>query len=322
MATQSTLEIEAKLARIAGNQLGLITTEGAESLGIDASLLESRARQQTLHRLFPSVYRVASMRPTPHQYILAGALAVKGSTITRRSAALIHGFPLPRLFRSTGIDLIRRVDRQTRIEGLHVLRTKRVVDVSPWFSVEITTPAQTIVELAAVLDRSALSRSLDHGIISRLIDVVEVVKIVERTDATNLQGRGLLRELLVERVNGKARHRSGLEQRVARWLHADRRLRGFVPNFAVVTFNGIQVEGIEVEVDFGWPDDRVALEVSPFYTHGSAAKQERDMERRRLLALAGWHLIEATDVDLRSFAAFAPVAADLRALIRKGALVK
>jgi len=62
--------------------------------------------------------------------------------------------------------------------------------------------------------------------------------------------------------------------------------------------------GRTVEVDFAWPDAKVALEVSPFFTHGSRVAQDRDIERRRLLTAERWLTVEASDPDLESRHAF------------------
>jgi very-short-patch-repair endonuclease len=112
---------------------------------------------------------------------------------------------------------------------------------------------------------------------------------------------------LAERSSGIG-HRSRLEQTVARWLDDDG-LRGWRRNYRVPTGCGT------VEVDFGWPEHKVALEVSPFFTHGSRVNQERDAERRQLLVVAGWRVVEATDPDLEHHGAFAGVAASLAALL-------
>lgn len=74
-------------------------------------------------------------------------------------------------------------------------------------------------------------------------------------------------------------------------------------------------DGDDVEVDFGWIGARVALEVSPFATHGSRAKQERDAERRSQLTLARWSVVEALDADVVDQRAFARKAASLRTLL-------
>ena len=89
--------------------------------------------------------------------------------------------------------------------------------------------------------------------------------------------------------------------RVQMWL---RRLGlvGAVPNLLV------DVGGQAEEIDFGWVAPRVGLEVSPFFTHGSAAQQAADARKRRRLGLADWRIVEATDADLSDFEAFLPTA--------------
>ncbi len=101
-------------------------------------------------------------------------------------------------------------------------------------------------------------------------------------------------------------HRSGIEQQTGGWLD-DGGLSGWQCNYVVIT-----ADGVRVEVDFAWVEVKVVLEVSPFFTHGSRAAQERDVIRRRLLIQAGWTVIEATDADLVSAAAFERVLLLLR----------
>ena len=118
----------------------------------------------------------------------------------------------------------------------------------------------------------------------------------------------MLLSLASERSSGIG-HRSNLEQRVSRWMRASG-LTGWHRNYKVDVGAGIRIE-----VDFGWPDQKIALEVSPFFTHGSRATQERDAERRRLLVSAGWRIIEAVDADLLNARSFARVLAILRSLV-------
>ena len=118
----------------------------------------------------------------------------------------------------------------------------------------------------------------------------------------------MLLDLLAARTDGIG-HRSDLEQKVARWLRAAG-LSGWRRNLKVP-----MPDGDPIEVDFAWPDHRVALEVSPFFTHGSRQKQERDVERRRALVLQGWRTIEATDPDLENEVAFRRCVSGLRELL-------
>jgi very-short-patch-repair endonuclease len=171
----------------------------------------------------------------------------------------------------------------------------------------ITTPAQTIVDLSGLLSMSELARCLDHAIANRLLQIDSVRMILDTRPQVRSGGMRVLRTLVDERSNNKVRSRSKLEQLLFRWLRQSK-IHGFVPNFPVP-------EADDIEVDFGWLAPRVGLEVSPFYTHGSQRTQARDMERRRLLAVAKWTVIEATDADLVSFEAFQTIAKSLKALV-------
>ena len=104
-------------------------------------------------------------------------------------------------------------------------------------------------------------------------------------------------------------HRSKLEQNVGGWLNAGG-VKGWSANFTVRLDTGRTIE-----IDFAWPDQKVALEVSPFHTHGSQKTQERDAQRRRLLILLGWRIVEALDADLVDVNAFEATILTLSALI-------
>lgn len=81
---------------------------------------------------------------------------------------------------------------------------------------------------------------------------------------------------------------------------------GWRANYRVQTSVG------EVEVDFAWSSVKVALEISPFFTHGSQEKQRRDLNRRRALTEAGWRIIEATDEHFCDQVSFLQIIAALR----------
>jgi len=109
---------------------------------------------------------------------------------------------------------------------------------------------------------------------------------------------------------GSSAHQRGQGSGADRtWLDAAG-LRGWRRNHPVPAGGGETVE-----VDFAWPLARVALEASPFFTHGSLVKQERDMGRRRLLVVNGWRVVEATDPDLENQRAFGSSVAASRVVL-------
>jgi len=172
----------------------------------------------------------------------------------------------------------------------------------------ITTVGATLMVLAGGLGAPALGRCIDYALVNRLISVPRLLADVEARPSARFAGRRVLISELEARGNGRVQHRSLNERRVAAWL---RRLGvdGAQPNFVVTTPLG------DIEVDFGWPGDRVALEVSPFHTHGSEEKQRRDAYRRRALTTSSWRTVEATDADIVDFNSFVAIAQSVMALL-------
>ena len=239
--------------------------------------------------------------------MLGAALAVPGSVIAATSAGITYEFPV-----RSGVDepvVAVGASRSARTPGVATIRQTLQLPSQPWHTVRRATPAACVLLLPRFADARTVERCLDHCLAHRLTTVRRVRELVERMPAPAVAGRRLLLELLFARSNGIG-HRSDLEQAVASWLR-EAGLTGWRRNLKVPMPDG----GL-IEVDFAWPHEQVALEVSPFFTHGSREKQERDVERRRSLVLQGWRTIEATDPDLESKVAFRRCASGLRELLR------
>jgi Transcriptional regulator, AbiEi antitoxin len=311
---QRTFDIERKIALSARQQFGLFTLAQAVEFGVSRQQLDQRVRAGTIHRLFPGVFQVASSPRSPHQRMLAAWLASEGNVcIARRCAASIHGFPAGgratsavELLSFGGVDQPRK-----RVKGIDVRRTTHEPRTQAWNGARITTPAQTICDLAAVLPPENLARCIDHVLAHRLATVTSMRAIVLAKPAAGFKGRSTLLDQLDLRSDGKLKHRSKEEARVARWLR-DAGLGGFIPNHVIA-------EAGDLEVDIAWPTAFLILEISPFHTHGSEAKQRRDIERRRLLAPTRWTAIEVGDADIASKAAFRATIALIRRMMASAA---
>ncbi len=170
----------------------------------------------------------------------------------------------------------------------------------------LATPAATLLLLPRLVDDATVERCLDHCLAHRLASVDAMTGLILRLPRPAVHNRALLLDLLDDRANGIG-HCSGNEQMVGRWL-TRAGLTGWTRNLKV----HVNAAGSLVEVDIDWEGIRLALEVSPFFTHGSRAKQERDAQRRRLLGVVRWHVVEALDADIATERAFKPIVASLR----------
>ena len=304
--TLTPFQIDAALRRLARPQLGLVTVTQAAKEGIGRWALERRREVGSLEAVFAGVMRLTSAPVSPEQRVLAAALAVPGSTIASTSAGIAQGMPVG----PTAGEPIVAVgpSRSARTAGIITIRQQVALPSRPWHTVRIATPDATLLLLPRHVDAGTVERCLDHCLVHRLTTVARVRSLIDDLPPRMVVGRRLLLDLLDERRSGNG-HRSGLEQRVGRWL-TEAGLGGWRRNFEV------PVAGGPVEVDFAWPDAKVALEISPFFTHGARAAQERDIERRRLLTAERWSTVEATDPDLETRQAVGACLATLSDLLR------
>jgi very-short-patch-repair endonuclease len=305
----STFEIDVLLQGIASTQLGLVSVEQATKVGIDKFALARRRRSGLLVPLFPGVMRLAASPATTTQGILAASLAVPGSTVAGLSAAIVHQMPLPaRLQQPDALKVLSIAPgKRVNLRGIATVR-QTSMQSRRWMTTRVTSPASTLLLLPRFVDGPTVERCLDHSLAHRLVSVDALCMMIESLPPSSVRHRQRLLELLDARSTGIG-HRSGTEQRVGRWLNAEA-LSGWQANYRVPVGNGE-----EVEADFAWVDDRVALEVSPFFTHGSRATQERDAERRRLFVAHRWRVVEATDRDLENRRAFHRTVVALRRLL-------
>ena len=314
--TQSTFGIDVRLRCIAAKQLGLVTVAQAQAAGIDKHALARRRDIGTLVPVFRHVMRLEPFPSTPAQRALAAALAVPGSIVAATSAAVVHQLPVSARATTPEPDVplaapdeVLSVTTSRRLDnpGITVVRQTTQLPSTRWLTTRLATPTATLLLLPRFVDDWTLERCLDHVLAHRLSTAAKIRQQIDRTAMRAVHKRSLLLGLLADRSAGIG-HRSGMEQAVARWLR-NAGLKGWTRNLRVRVHNNTHVE-----VDFGWPPLRLAREVSPFFTHGSRQKQERDAERRRLLVAAGWRVVEATDPDLANERAFERTAVTLRML--------
>lgn len=312
MRKRASSEIDHVLRGIAEKQLGLVSAAQAAGLGVGADALVHRRSVGMLVPVFPHVMKLGGFASPPHQRLLAAALAVPGSCLAGPTAGSILGLPVGKPFvggpPAAPVVLTVQAAVVVRIPGIVAVRLTHPLPSRPWMGARIATPAAALTLLPRYLDASNVERCLDHCLAHRLVTVATVRALIESQPRRCVMGRALLLDLLASRAGGIG-HRSKKEQGVGRWLDGAG-LGGWRRNYVVVT-----ADGTRIEVDFAWVEFKVVLEVSPFFTHGSQATQERDVMRRGLLIEMGWTVVEATDSDLTGPVAFERVVRLLRQLV-------
>ncbi len=174
-------------------------------------------------------------------------------------------------------------------------------------SLPVTSPAQTLFDLATMLGTKALVAAANEAFVRRLITVDDLHATLERNRGR--RGRSGFRRMLA-RIDPEGRViRSPLEAR----LNAFLRDRGF-PSWE--SNARIRVGGEVIEPDVLWRRQRVVVEADGRDPHLAPLTFASDRRRDRRLRVEGWEPVRVTTVDLGDRPD--ELDADLRVLLRLG----
>jgi len=203
---------------------------------------------------------------------MAATLAADG-ILSHRSAAALWG-----IRPSQGrIDVTTPRTRAKR-PGLLLHRAVLAPDeITAHDGIPVTTPARTLLDLAAVLQRHQLQQAINEAEIRRLEGPHHLT-----SRYPTKRGTRALRALAPPTYT-----RSDLEARFATFLN-DRRYPRPLTNTII--------EGKEVDV--AWPDCRLIIELDSWEYHGTRHAFEDDRRKDRRLKAAGWTVLRVTWRDL------------------------
>jgi Protein of unknown function (DUF559) len=277
------------LAEIAHSQLGLVTIADIENVGISQSAWSRRVTKALWIPVFPRVYRSAHIQTSPHQRALAALLcAGPKAVLSHQTAAWIHG--LDGFVSSNDIHITmpnRR--RPTAPTGLVVHVSKRLepkdrVMVRPLM---VTSPARTIIDLAAFAPEYHLENAVDSAVRDRK---TSIDTIASRHGTCRGRGSVKLDSVIGELPAG------GVHNRLERDYLKLSRLAGLPdPESQAVIRNGGE---FVARLDFYYAELRLAIEVSGHRTHSTRNDRAADAKRHRRLSAQGIHWIEFTSDEV------------------------
>lgn len=269
------------LHAMAARQHGVVTRRQLIEAGVPAHRVDRRVNARRLRTVHAGVYLVGPLE-APRAREMAAALACgPGGVVSHGSAAWLWGqagagrpAPAPPHVIARGADCRRggivvhriltlRADESTRLDGIPV-----------------TTPARTLLDLAATMTSRELERALAETIALRLARPKGIRAVLDRHPRS--PGAGVLRGLL-DAGEAPARTRSEAEERLLALVR-----EAGLPMPLV----NARVEGFEV--DFLWPDARLVVEVDGHAFHGSTPAVERDRRRDARLLAAGYRVLRLT----------------------------
>lgn len=277
--------------RLATEQHGVVSTRQLAQMGYSPSSAAKAARVARLHRLHRGVYAVGHGRLTWHSRCLAAVLAAEPeeeapwrAVASHTSAAWLWGLLR---YRPEAIHVTapsrRRASREFTVHFSSCLADE---DRAARDGIAVTSLARTLLDLAASSPRSRLERYLERAEERGVFDLPAVESVLLR--AGRHRGRGPLRHALAIYRPEAAFTRSSLERQFLA-LVRDARLPTPAMNFVVAGY----------ELDAYWQQERFAVELDAYETHGSRAAFERDRLRQEDLKLIGVETVRMTGARIR-----------------------
>jgi very-short-patch-repair endonuclease len=274
---QGQAPLDARIARLAQRQHGIVTARQLRTLGVSPRGRDYRVAVGRLHRIHRGVYAVGHRTLSEHALFIAAVAAIGAD------AALSHvsAAALWRLMDHNGdvdVTTMRSVKRRPGIQ-VHTTRSLPPSDVTHHCGIPVTTPARTVLDLADVLEQRRLGRIVHEAEVQRLVTNAEL--------RARLDGRPGAAELRAIVDEGPVRTRSELEDATYDLL----RRHGFPRLDANTTLPGLPPW---LEVDFHFPGTSLVIEADGDRFHASRWRRRMDARKQAVLEAAGFRVIRLT----------------------------
>jgi very-short-patch-repair endonuclease len=302
---------DAEISRLSELQHGHVHLKQLRAAGIRRHALDHRIRIGRLHATLPCVYLVGRPQRDAFGRMMAAALYFRGDAlVTEHAAAQAWGLldSTQQLKDVAPISVLLVGRNATAPSGVVVRRAGRVAkqDIRWRNGIPVTSPALTILRLAAQMDDLELETVLSAGFRKNLVRRPQLDDVIQRNPRA--KGIATLRSLL-EQTESLHDTRSGYERKLLKLLRAAE-LPLPITNTWV---GGVYVDGV-------WPDLKLVLEFDGWQRHGERDGFETDRLRDQRLLIAGHQTLRVTarQIDRRPYALVARIASISTVLAQAG----
>ncbi len=277
----STPRLDEIAAEIATRQHGVVTRAQLLAAGCPARTVDRRVSMGRLLVLHRGVYQVGPIAQPAAAEMAASLACGPNALVAFHNAAWIWKV-LPTRRGPVRVILTRGHRRRPDIR-VHRVGTVAQDERTVHARIALTTPARTLYDLASELSARALEQAVAEAIALRLVTVAELTTMAERH-----RGRAGASRLEAAVQGGPpARTRSSAEEAFLRLI---RRAKVKAPLVNTIV--------ARQELDFYWPDERLAVEVDGRAYHSSPRAFKRDRRRDGALVEVGIRVLRITWDDI------------------------
>ena len=279
MRAQSETPPDVLVALRAAEQRGQIATRQLRACGIDSDGVRRRVRKGWLHPVYRGVYSVGHPVATREGRCMAAVLACGDPAWLSNHAAGAHLEFLAWEDRDPEVTVLGTSVRRVQGVRVHNARSLHWRDTYRHEGIPVTSPARTLLDLAAALPEPALRSAARRAQALHRVSVRELLETVDRSNGH--PGAGALRAIVAD---GPARTRSELEDLVLDLL--DRAAIERPEINAPLRFGDTTIIP-----DFLWRDRRLAIEADSVRWHEHKLTREHDAHKQAILEAAGWRVL-------------------------------
>ena len=227
-------------------------------------------------RLGRATYRLGPEPATPLDLALAPAV-VTGGVVCGRVAGVLHGFDAVQL---AGPEVTLPVGSSNERPGAR--RRELIAGTVDMVGFRCTSPLQTLIDLAAILDDAEWEQALESALRKRLVCISELEALLPELGRRRMSGTTRIRRVLANRPAGAPATGSLLETLFVQ-------LRRLVPG-SMEPMRQVEVRNEHGEfvafVDFAWPELGLFIELDGQHHAGQPVHDAR--RETAVVAATGW----------------------------------
>ena len=256
------------MAWLAARAHGVVTRRGLLALGVSEEQIDGRLAKGLLLREFPGVYRVGHAAPSVLARYTAAVRACGPGAVLSRARGRAPARNAEGQGARAGGD---EPDANVASRGIKTRRTRGELQRTVWRGIPVTSPARTLVDLAAVLDAETLARAAHEAGIRHHTTPDQVEAVLKQR--RNSPGAAKLRSVL----HG---HTPVTLSRLESAFLAVLRAAGLPPPQT-------NRRAGSKRVDCRWPDHKLTVELDSYRYHRSRHAWEQDHRRERQAYVRG-----------------------------------
>lgn len=288
------IDHDAALMELAGRRGGICTRADLLAHGLSRGAIDRRIKIGLLEPLCRGVYGVAQLADgsTP---LHRAAISVPQSVIFREAAGHVLSFPTMPTRPAIPVDVVTPIRIGRHIDGVRIHFTRRPLPDSDVIDVDglpVTSPARTIVDLAAVVGPGRLRYIIQTQVRDNNPTPEALLACFDSVARRGVTGIARLRRILMDMFDDEPLPLSALEERLSGLLRANG-IAGFEPQFRPPWFDGRRGT-----VDFAHPELRIVLEADGRRWHQREQDMTNDRQRDRRAAAHGWVTVRVTWAEI------------------------